>query len=254
MIFIFYWQTVFGIIILMARELPVLSNDIQEKYYDQEKDFFLPACHKQGGSIVFKAFVYNLEQFCSLRELLFVVEVVITEQRNEKLRLIDGLHILRRPWKVIVITINSFFFLVRFFKVRNWSLWLKELSQLIRWLTMAGRNLERGRMKCLAFFPNKSVNIIPVLWMVRSCRSLEPTQPIAEERVCHCVTKTGSGAEEDGVKRGALPPTPIIRMTSHVPLSLTQGLRSKVLGLQSLDGENSGSQNIWSQITDKELK
>lgn len=42
MIFIFYWQTVFGIIILMARELPVLSNDIQEKYYDQEKDFFSP--------------------------------------------------------------------------------------------------------------------------------------------------------------------------------------------------------------------
>lgn len=63
----------------------------------RRRTFFLPACHKQGGSIVFKAFVYNLEQFCSLRELLFVVEVVITEQRNEKFRLIDGLHILRRP-------------------------------------------------------------------------------------------------------------------------------------------------------------
>lgn len=64
----------------MARELPVLSNDIRGKYYDQEKDyFFLPACHKQGGSMVFKAFVYNLEQFLSLREFLFVVDVVIME-------------------------------------------------------------------------------------------------------------------------------------------------------------------------------
>ena len=68
-----------------------------------------------------------LEQFYSFRETLFS----LLEQRKEKFKLIDGLHILRRPCKFIVITIKSFPFPVSFFQVGNLSPLFKELSQLI---------------------------------------------------------------------------------------------------------------------------
>lgn len=69
-----------------------------------------------------------------------------------------------------------------------------------------------------------------MLWIVRSCHSLELIQLISEKRVYYCVTKIGSGAEDDGFKHDTLPSIPIIRMTSYMPLSLNEGLWSKVLG------------------------